>query len=301
MGEAKPQVAVLTDSNCDLPQECFKNYPLFLLPLCITSGETTYRDGVDITVEEIYARQKKERFTTSLPRQEDIAAVLDAIYDEGYRHVIALPIAGVLSGTANLLRLEAAERPEMEVAVYDTKSSSIGVGILALQTAQYSAHGVPFHLLTKLTEQLIEDTTVFFSLDTLEYLQRGGRIGRATAIAGTLLNIKPILSFDHADGVIYTPAKVRGRKAVAPWLLERLTAMVAKEQAAAGGARVRYNLVVCDGGVPEEGAALESALKKALPDFACLVHGQLSATLAVHLGPRLLGAGIQFLRTALPA
>ncbi len=299
MPDTKQTVAVLTDSNCDLPQEYFKKYPIFRLPLGISCGETLYRDGVDITVEDVYARQKNTDFKTSLPRVEDIDAVLDAIQNAGYRQIIALPLAEVLSGTANLLRLAAAERDGLEMAVYDTKSSSVGVGILALQTAQYAARGVPFHVLTKLTEQLIADTYVFFSLDTLEYLQRGGRIGRVTAIAGALLNIKPILSFAKEDGVIYTPGKVRGRKAVEPWLVEHLVTMLAKEEKAAG-ARLRYNLVVCDGGVPQEGAALEAAVKKALPDHENLLHGQLDATLAVHLGPRLLGAGIQFLRSGLP-
>lgn len=299
MPEASQPIAVLTDSDCDLPQECFKKYPLFRLPLGIACGERSYRDGIDITVEDVYARQKSEDFKTSLPSEADVTAALDAIRDEGYKQVIVLPIASVLSeGTANLLRLEAAEREDLDIAVYNTCSSSVGVGALALQTAQYAARGLPFHVVKKLVEQLIPDTTVFFSLSTLEYLQRGGRIGRATAIAGTLLQIKPILSFDKT-GVIYTPAKVRGHKAVAPWLVQQVSGMVAAEKAKTGG-RVRFNLLICDGGIPEEADALQAALTAAAPGCEQIIRGQLDATLAVHLGPALLGAGVQFLRSELP-
>ncbi len=125
----------------------------------------------------------------------------------------------------------------------------------------------------------------------------GGRIGRVTAVAGTLLQIKPILSFDEG-GVIYTPAKVRGRRAVAAKLIELVQGLAAA--AGADGEHVRYNLVVCDGGCPQEADELQAALTKVLPDSEQIVRGQLDATLAVHLGPNLLGAGIQLLRSRLP-
>lgn len=298
MPEARQPVAVLTDSDCDLPQECFKKYPLYRLPLGIACGERSYRDGVDITVEDVYARQPNENFKTSLPSEADIDAALDAIRDAGYKQVLVMPIATVLSeGTANLLRIEAEERTDLEIALFDTKSSSVGVGAIALQAAQYAARGVPFHVLKRVMPQVIEDTEVFFCLDTLEYLRRGGRIGRATAIVGTMLQIKPILSFDRT-GTIYTPAKVRGRKAVAPWLVQHLVEMVEKAKAERGA--VRFNLMVCDGGVPEEADALQAELECALPGSEQIIRGQLDATLAVHLGPHLLGAGIQFLRANLP-
>lgn len=288
------KVAVLTDTNCDLPEEFCKKYPIFRLPLVVCSGLTEYRDGVNITVQEVYDRQKNEDFKTSLPHRGDVTAVLDEIRDAGYSQVIVLLLGGALSGAGNLLRIIAGERTDLDIAVFDSCCASVGVGILALQTAQYAARGLPFHLLKKLVAQLVSDTKVFFSLDTLEYLQRGGRIGRATAMAGTLLQIKPVLSFDES-GTIYTAAKVRGRRAVA----DRLIRLVSEYKEAHGGG-ARFNLVVCDGNAPQEGAALEEALVRALPGAEQVVHGQLDATLAVHLGPHLLGAGIQFLRTELP-
>ena len=103
------------------------------------------------------------------------------------------------------------------------------------------------------------------------------------------MQIKPVLTFDRRDGLISTVAKVRGRRGVQPKLLELAQALVASRPGAA------YNLVVCDGNVPEDGAALEKALVRALPDAQSVLHGQIDATIAVHLGPNLLGVGVQFI------
>ena len=266
--EAANKIAIITDTCCDLPQEYLKEYPIFCVPLVVTSGTESYRDNIDITVETIYARQKNENFKTSLPRPQDIEDVYSAIARQGYTHVIVLMIAECLSSANNLMRLAAEEHPELTVKVFDSKSASIGLGAL---------------------------TVVYFSLDTLEYLQRGGRIGRATALAGGLLQIKPILTFDRKDGMISTAAKVRGRRGVQQRLIELATELAAKHPGE------EYNLVVCDGNVPEEGAALEAALTRALPNAHRVLHGKIDATLAVHLGPNLLGVGVQFLNSKLPA
>lgn len=293
--EATNKIAIITDTCCDLPQEYLKEYPIFCVPLVVTSGTESYRDNIDITVETIYARQKNENFKTSLPRPQDIEDVYSAIARQGYTHVIVLMIAECLSSANNLMRLAAEEHPELTVKVFDSKSASIGLGALAVQVARYAVRGVAFDPLCELTKRLIDDTVVYFSLDTLEYLQRGGRIGRATALAGGLLQIKPILTFDRKDGMISTAAKVRGRRGVQQRLIELATELATKHPGE------EYNLVVCDGNVPEEGAALEAALTRALPNAHRVLHGKIDATLAVHLGPNLLGVGVQFLNSKLPA
>lgn len=229
--EAANKIAIITDTCCDLPQEYLKEYPIFCVPLVVTSGTESYRDNIDITVETIYARQKNENFKTSLPRPQDIEDVYSAIARQGYTHVIVLMIAECLSSANNLMRLAAEEHPELTVKVFDSKSASIGLGALAVQVARYAVRGVAFDPLCELTKRLIE---------------------LATELA----------------------AKHPGEE---------------------------YNLVVCDGNVPEEGAALEAALTRALPNAHRVLHGKIDATLAVHLGPNLLGVGVQFLNSKLPA
>lgn len=109
--EAANKIAIITDTCCDLPQEYLKEYPIFCVPLVVTSGTESYRDNIDITVETIYARQKNENFKTSLPRPQDIEDVYSAIARQGYTHVIVLMIAECLSSANNLMRLAAEEHP----------------------------------------------------------------------------------------------------------------------------------------------------------------------------------------------
>lgn len=157
---------------------------------------------------------------------------------QGYTKAVAILLSGGLSGTVNHVRLEAEEQEGLEIAVYDSRQASIGIGVIALQAARYAETGMGFEELKEKIERLIANTKVFFSIDTLEYLQKGGRIGKAAALAGMLLDIKPILSFDE-EGEIYTAAKVRTRKQVEKRLLQ-----LVEEQRKEGRP---YNLVVADG------------------------------------------------------
>ena len=165
--EAANKIAIITDTCCDLPQEYLKEYPIFCVPLVVTSGTESYRDNIDITVETIYARQKNENFKTSLPRPQDIEDVYSAIARQGYTHVIVLMIAECLSSANNLMRLAAEEHPELTVKVFDSKSASIGLGALAVQVARYAVRGVAFDPLCELTKRVreIKSVTIGVNLD----------------------------------------------------------------------------------------------------------------------------------------
>ena len=135
--------------------------------------------------------------------------------------------------------------------------------------------------------QLVKDTTAHFSVDTLEYLEKGGRIGKVTATAGTLLNIKPILGFS-ADGQLQSAAKVRGRNQV----MDKLVALTVK----ACGEHKRYNLAVASGGSSsEELEKLRTKLITALPDYDHIWEGEIDCTLSTYIGDGILGAAVQVL------
>ena len=134
--------------------------------------------------------------------------------------------------------------------------------------------------------KLIANTFPFFSVDTLEYLAKGGRIGKVTAMAGTVLNIKPLITF-APDGQLQSVAKVRGRKAVQDKLLE----LVRK----ALGDHKRYNLGVANGGAPEEMAQLRARMEQEFPNYEHFWEGAIDATLSVYIGSGVLGAGVQVL------
>lgn len=280
------KVAVITDSCADVPPELAEKYHIFILPMQIVCPDGEYRDGIDIHAEDIYRRQKTEVLRSSTPSGADVEDLFLRIRQEGYGKAVAVLLAGGLSSTVNHVRLAAGELEGLEVAVYDSKQGSIGIGSIAVQLAEYAADGMGFEELKQKAEGLIQDTKVFFSIDTLEYLKKGGRIGKAAAFAGALLDIKPIMSFDE-EGEIYAAAKVRTRKAVEKRLLQ-LVDDCRKEGRP-------YSLMVADGGAPEEREELERKLVELFPDPHRLYRAKIGAALSIHLGSGLLGAGIQYL------
>lgn len=283
------KIALLTDSCADLSVQMVQEYHIFVVPLRILCADGEYADGVDIHGADIYRRlHNGELPQTSLPSGAYIEKVLRQIWEEGYDGVIAVMLSSGLSGTYNLVRLAAEECGNLlPVRVFDSVSGSLGQGATVLQLAEDIRGGMSWEELTeRRAPQLIANTFPFFSVDTLEYLQKGGRIGKVTATAGTLLQIKPIITFAD-DGQLKSIAKVRGRNQVISKLIE-LTVQRCGEHR-------RYNLAVANGGAPEEMAEFAARLKAEFPNYEHFWEGVMDATLSVYIGDGVIGGGIQFL------
>lgn len=280
------KIAVITDSCADIPEELARENHIFVIPIRIICSDGEYRDGVDIHPADVYERLKTELPKSSTPSGADVEDVFEQVRAQGYHKAVALMLSGGLSSTANHVRLLAEELDDLEIKVYDSRTASIGTGVIALQAAEYVREGMGFEELKKACEGMIANTTVFFSLNTLEYLYKGGRIGKATALVGTLLDIKPILSIDE-DGELYAAAKVRTRKAVEKRLIQ-----LVEEHYEPGRP---FNLVVADGGSPEARDELEQKLREHFPGFHALYRSNIGAALSVYIGSGILGAGIQYL------
>ena len=283
------KIALLTDSCADIAPELAEKYHIFVVPLRILCADGEYLDGVNIRGADIYQRLKAgELPQTSLPAAEEIEKLLTRIVEEGYDGVIAVMLSGGLSGTFNLLRLVAEEcRGKLEVRAFDSISGSLGLGMTVLQLAEDIQNGMGWEELTeRRVPQLIAGAFPFFSVDTLEYLQKGGRIGKVTATAGMLLQIKPILTF-APDGQLTSVAKVRGRHQV----IDKLVALTVQRC----GEHKRYNLAVANGGAPEEMAIVREKLTAALPDYDHIWEGEIDGTLSVYIGDGVLGAAVQVL------
>lgn len=283
------KIAIITDSCGDVPQKYRDQYDIYILPIMIQCGDEEYRDGIDINAEDVYEKQKTDVLKTASPSGKDIMDTFEAIYQRGYTHAIAILLSGGLSGTSNQVRLFSESQDDIEVAVFDSKSGSIGYGAIAIQLAKYRDQGMSFKELKSQALKLIDNTHVYFSIDTLEFLQKGGRIGKATAFVGSALKIKPILSFDKDKGEIDVPAKVRGSKKVPAKLMELV------ETISTNYNHQPFNILVADGAMPEEREALEKELKEKYPDFQECIETKIGAALSCYLGPGLLGAGIQFI------
>ena len=283
------KIALLTDSCADIAPELAERYHIFVVPLRILCADGEYLDGVNIRGADIYQRLKAgELPQTSLPAAVEIEKLLTRIVEEGYDGVIAVMLSGGLSGTFNLLRLVAEEcRGKLEVRAFDSVSGSLGLGMTVLQLAEDIQSGMGWEELTeRRVPQLIQGSFPFFSVDTLEYLQKGGRIGKVTATAGMLLQIKPILTF-APDGQLTSVAKVRGRHQV----IDKLVALTVQRC----GEHKRYNLAVANGGAPEEMAIVREKLTAALPDYDHIWEGEIDGTLSVYIGDVVPGAAVQVL------
>lgn len=286
------RIALLTDSCADLTAQMKEENHIYTVPLRIICNDRDYSDGVDITAQDIYTRLKNgELPQTSLPSSEDVGKTLLDIAKAGYDGVIAVMLSGALSGTFNLVRLIADEFGDelpVEVSVFDSHSGSLGLGLTLLQLAEDIRGGMGWEELTeRRVPQLIDNIHPFFSVDTLEYLYKGGRIGKITATAGAVLQIKPVITFSE-DGQLQSIAKVRGGK----HLIDKLVELAVKRC----GEHKKYNLALVNGGSAQENVdLLRRKLTEALPDYEHLWESEVDGTLSVYIGDGVLGAGVQVL------
>lgn len=282
------KIALLTDTCADLSHAMRKGKAIYTVPLRLTCMDGEFSDGVDITAADVYRRlERGELPKTSLPCMESVGRVLEQIQKDGYEKVIAIHLSSGLSGTYNMVRLVAEQWEGLEIAVFDSLSGALGMGMTVLQLWEDIKAGMTWEqLMTHRVNALLSGTYAFFSVDTLEYLARGGRIGKVTAMAGTMLAIKPIITFAH-DGQLQSIAKVRGRKQVQDKLLEMIGERL--------GSHGRYNLAAVNGGAPEDMKELAKKMKAAFPKYDHLWEGELDATLSVYIGSGVQGACVQIL------
>ncbi|WP_243422640.1 DegV family protein [Pseudoflavonifractor phocaeensis] len=282
------KIALLTDSTADLTAGMRAGKPIYTVPLKIICPDGEFSDGVDIFAQDVYDRlHRGELPRTSLPEGGAVSDALDRIRADGYEKVIALMLSGGLSGTYNMVRLLAEQREDLEVVAFDSKSGSLGLGIMVLQLWEEIQAGADWDtLISQRVPFLVEHTFPFFSVDTLEYLYKGGRIGKVAAMAGTMLQIKPIITFAD-DGQLQSVAKVRGRRQVQDKIVDLM-----RQHFQPGR---RYNLGIANGGAPEEMARLSAKVRAAFPDYEYCWEGAMDATLSVYIGDGVIGAGIQFL------
>ena len=288
----KQKIALLTDSCADIPQALVRRYDIYVVPLKLIFSDGEYADGVDITPDEVYRRLPQEIPKTTLPSGDMVEQAFARIKQAGYTKVLAINLSGGLSGTGNMVRLIGEQTAGLEVAAFDTRSGSLGIGMTVIQAARWIEEGWSWSELLHAMPVLIENTHVFFCVDTLEYLQKGGRIGKIAAVAGTLLQIKPIISFTP-DGELTSVAKIRGRKAAMQKMVQLAMALVPRG--------VPFNLADAHGDSPSELKEIRELARKSLPDYQHLMEGEIDCTLGAYVGPHLLGVGVQMLTEALSA
>lgn len=273
------KTAVLIDSGCDISDELVQKYHMKVMPLHVIYPEKDYIDGVDIFPETIYQRFPREVPTTSTPSPQDVKNMVEKLKSEGYTHVIAFTISSGLSGTYNTVNHVLSEETELTSFVLDTKSVSFGAGILALWAAMKLEEGMSFDQLKEVLPEKVIEGKIYYYMDTLTYLRKGGRIGLVTSVVGSILNLKPIISCNE-EGVYYTVAKIRGSR-------QGLSRLLAEVKSFAGDAPCLMALLNGDG--KDAAEELRPKLITGIPHGTLIMEKAITASLAVHTGPGLVG------------
>lgn len=273
------RVRIVTDSTADLPKELVAKYEITVVPLkVIFNGEEAFRDGVDIETEEFYRRQveRRETSTTSQPTPVEFASVYSKLAAGG-NSIISIHISSGMSGTYQSARMSKEMVSGADIEVIDSKVTSMGLGLIVLEAAREAGEGKSKDDILGRVNELISKTEVFFVVDTLEYLLRGGRIGKAQAFLGTILNIKPLLYLK--DGLVQPYEKVRGKAKA----IERLAQIVEEK---VGKQKIKCSLV--HGMDP---AGMEQLRQKVMSRLNCdePVVSKLGAVVGTHVGPGVIG------------
>lgn len=208
----KMKIAVMTDSTAYLPKELIEKYHIYIIPLSVTFGEESYREGIDITTEQFYEKLRKseELPTTSQPSIGAFVNIYETLVAENYDAVITVHLSKKISGTYEAAQSAAELVEGLDVYAFDSGLSTLPQGLFAVEAAQLAKKDkTPEEIIAHLDERK-EKIRAYFMVDDLTNLQKGGRLSGAQALVGGLLKIKPILHF--VDGEIVPFEKIRTRK-----------------------------------------------------------------------------------------
>jgi DegV family protein with EDD domain len=276
------KIAIMTDSCSDVPRNLLERFHIYEMALSINYKDRSYRDRVDITPEEVYENLQIEIPHTSLPTIGEIHETIEKIIADGYDQIIIPVISSGLSGTFKAIEMVCEDFKNIKTKVIDTKNIAIGSGFLSIYAAQLVEKNFNFEEIVKKVESKIEDSNIYYSLQTLHYLIKGGRLGRVEGMIGSILQIKPIISCDK-DGIYYTVEKVRGRKQSINKLIEIIQDKVKDKK--------NYYLAVCHGYAQEEADKIKERMQPYIDNATLFMEGQISPALGVHTGPGLVGVG----------
>ncbi len=279
MKTAKRRVAVVTDSSAYLPPELVEEHGIHVVPVTLTMGDKTWRDGVDIDPPTFYEllRTSPDFPTTSQPNVGVFLELFVRLSQE-VEGIVAVLITSKLSGTVASAQAAAAELPEIPIEIVDSQSVSMGLGFPVLAAARAAAEGADLKAVADTARKMVEKTGLYILVGTLEYLRRGGRISGAAWLLGSALNLKPILEF--REGILEPVAKVRTRSKALRKLYQLL------EEQVSGGERV--HMAVLNAAAVEEAAVVKAEVQERFKPVE-LLEALVSPAIGVHAGPGTVG------------
>jgi DegV family protein with EDD domain len=269
-------VRIVTDSASDLPQELVDKHGIEIVPLTIRFGDDEYVDRKDLSTDQFWTKleQSSTLPETAAPSVGAFEEAFRRLADDGATGIVCVNLSSRLSATMQSAQVASkAIEGDCPVAVVDSKNASMGLGIIALRAAQRAAEGADVPTIVAELESLRGRVRVMATLDTLEYLRKGGRIGGAQAMLGSMLSIKPVI--DVQDGAVEQGGKVRTRSKALRFLADHVP------------------------NVPLEALSILHANAPDIDDFIAMVQpnhpdteiimGKIGAVIGVHTGPRVVG------------
>lgn len=276
-----PNVRIVTDSACDIPPELAQMHRIDVVPLSIRFGNEEFTDRVDLSVDQFWAKVAASKVLpeTAAPAPGLFEAAFRRAADDGCDGVVCVNLSSKLSATIGSAQLAARSVADtIRVHVVDSLSITMGQGTMAMEAAKIAAAGADVDTVVRAVESLVPRTRVYGALNTLDNLKKGGRIGGAQALIGSLLSVKPIL--DLSSGAVEEAGKQRTRTKS----LLHLAELVAKAKAASGSVE---NVAVMHGNAPDIDELLEM-ISKSFPKSEIIV-GQIGAVIGTHGGPGVVG------------
>jgi len=279
MSEHRRKVAIVTDSTSSLTQAMGQAYGIHVVPIYVTFGTQTYCDGIDLDANLFYRllRDSRSLPTTSQPTAEDFLRTYSSLSEQA-EAIISIHISHKMSGTLDSALSACRELPHVPIYVIDSRSVSMGLGLMAIAAAKAAAAGQDAAAVVRLVEELIRRMNIIFTVETLEYLHKGGRIGGAAALAGSVLSIKPVLCVK--DGRIEPLEKPRTRRLA----LERVLDLVA-EQVGTSGA-IHAAILHCAAPDAAQDLAEQMGFRYQCKELLTVEAGPIIGT---HAGPGTLG------------
>ena len=276
----------MTDSTAYLPADLVRagSVPITVVPLHVIVGGRQHREGVDITIESLSeALQSFIPLSTSRPSPQEFLDAYEAAAASGASAVVSVHISSEMSGTCQSAQL-AAEQAPIPVEVVDSRSLGMAMGFGVLSAAEAAADGRSAQEVAEVARVRAAGAKVAFYVDTLEYLRRGGRIGSASALLGSALAIKPILTL--VDGAIRPLERVRTASRALARLAELTTAAAVEMTADGGGVDIAVQHL--DSAARAE--SLAATLRERVPQAGHVVVAELGAVVGAHVGPGTLAA-----------
>ncbi|MDX1434155.1 MAG: DegV family protein, partial [Gammaproteobacteria bacterium] len=283
--EQPGSVAVVCDSAVDLPAEVRARHGIEMAPLQVLFGDAVYRDQIDLGTADFYRELARNPChpTTSQPPPREFVAAMDRIRPD--REVVVITISAGVSGTCESARSGARLVPHPRVEIFDSRFVSLGSGFMVLNAARLAERGAALDDILAWLARWRDDTGMIFTLGTLEYVRRGGRIGRARSLIGNLLDVRPILAFE--EGELAPVARARGGEDAFERVVDAL------EQRLPAGASIRLGMLSI--GESAQLARLEQHLRRRCRVVEA-VRGVPTGVIGAHAGPGAWGAFYQHVR-----